>query len=224
MLPTTHILKYAFSVLIFLGAPTTKAMKLKENIPPTTLFDEVRQKYSKYNLVSIDAKRETFMRVLNKTRSNDLKIFLSSKGDLRIETLSDPKNITILSDKKALVIDEPDPVFGGPLRVLVSKNPDIQESQSFLRLIFGSEPLGKLYRIVGGDDTTIHLRANKEGLSVQKASVVFDKTNKVINQIVYWDEQDNKITIDLEKSMFSKKEKKELFEFEIPKDAEVTEV
>jgi len=211
------------SEAIVIGAKL-KAPKLKETRASSDLFGEVRKKYAKYKMVEIDASRITTISALDKTKETALKIYVASSGAMRIETKTEPKSITILNDKDAMVIDEPDEFFGGPVRVLISKNPELKNSQAFLRVIFGQLAIENVFTIKKEEKDFVVLSAVNSQFPVQEVRVYFDLKNKLISKIQYSDAQTNKISIKMLNTKFNKSEKTELFNYKIPKDAEITEV
>tara|TARA_B100001248_G_scaffold54751_1_gene36188 strand:- start:15287 stop:15961 length:675 start_codon:yes stop_codon:yes gene_type:complete len=207
------------------SASVTKVhAKIKQPEASKSYYDKVREKYSRYKMVELDVIRKTKIKALDKTRETELFVFISEKGQLRLETKQEPKSLTILNAERALVIDEPDPFFGGPVRVLIAKNPELKNSQAFLRVIFGHGDLNKFYKIKNKAKDSIQLEAVNDRLAVKEVKVTFDLSNTNISQIDYTDVQGNEVSLVIRSTQFKKQSEPKLFNFEIPKDAEITEV
>jgi outer membrane lipoprotein-sorting protein len=196
---------------------------------PTTseqvdVLQKIREKYSNYQQVNLKIKKTTYLEVLGKTKVSPQKMFITDKGEIRVDTEDSPKSSTILADNKALVIDEPDPEFGGPVRVLVNKSPMLKQSQAFLTVLFGKGDLEKFYKTTKKDGKFYDLKAVDSNISAQKVQIKVDADGLQIQQIVYWDELKNKITLDIETTAFLKERNAKLFQYKIPKGAEVTEI
>jgi outer membrane lipoprotein-sorting protein len=200
-----------------------------EKAKPTNLeqkdtLDSVRSKYANYEQINLKIKKTTYLEVLDKTKVSPQKIYVTNKGEIRVDTEDVPKSTTILANNKALVIDEADPEFGGPVRVLVSKNQNLKQSSAFLTVLFGKGELSKFYAVTKKTGDVYSLKAVDSNLSAQKVELTVNAENLQMSRIVYWDELKNKITLDIETTAFLKERNSKLFQYTIPKDAEVTEI
>jgi outer membrane lipoprotein-sorting protein len=206
-----------------------KVATASEKAKPTTIeqvdvLDSVRKKYANYEQINLKIKKTTYLEVLDKTKISPQKIYVTNQGEIRVDTEDVPKSSTILANNKALVIDEADPEFGGPVRVLVSKNQNLKQSSAFLTVLFGKGELSKFYTVTKKTGDVYSLKAVDSSLSAQKVEIKVNAENLQMSQIVYWDELKNKITLDIETTAFLKERNGKLFQYKIPKDAEVTEI
>lgn len=199
------------------------------NEKPTTaeqvdVLAQVRDKYAKYEQINLKIQKTTYLEVLDKTKVSPQMMFITNQGEIRVDTEDVPKSTTILANKKAIVIDEADPEFGGPVRILISKNPSLKQSQAFLSVLFGKGDLAKFYTVTKKDAATYDLKAVDKNISAQKVQIKVDADNLQIQSIIYWDELKNKITLEMQTTAFLKEKNPKLFQYKIPKDAEVTEI
>lgn len=203
--------------------------KKTKNVKPTTteqvdVLDSIRKKYANYEQINLKIKKTTYLEVLDKTKISPQKIYVTNQGEIRVDTEEIPKSTTILANNRALVIDEADPEFGGPVRVLVSKNQNLKQSSAFLTVLFGKGELSKFYTVAKKTGDIYSLKAVDSTISAQQVEITVDGDNLQMSRIVYWDELKNKITLDVETTAFLKERNPALFQYKIPKDAEVTEI
>ncbi len=223
------ITQILLSLFIALIGCSSMAKPKVSSVKPTTsqqvdVLEQIRNKYAKYEQINFKIQKTTYLEVLDKTKVSPQKMFITNQGEIRVDTEDVPKSITILANKKAIVIDEADPEFGGPVRVLISKNPTLKQSQAFLSVLFGKGDLAKFYAVTRKDKTTYDLIAVDKNLSAQKVQINVNADDLQIQKIIYWDELKNKITLEMQATAFLKEKNPKLFQYKIPKDAEVTEI
>ncbi|MCB0347686.1 MAG: hypothetical protein KDD37_02575 [Bdellovibrionales bacterium] len=223
------IAQIILSALIALIGCSSVAKPKVANTKPTVVeqtdaLTDIRKKYANYEQINLKVQKTTYLEVLDKTKVSPQAIYVTNQGEIRVDTEEVPKSITILANKKAIVIDEADPEFGGPVRVLVSKNPTLKQSQAFLTVLFGKGELSKFYSVSRKDASTYDLKAVDKNLSAQKVQIIVNAEQLQISKIIYWDELNNKITLEMLTTAFLKERNPKLFQYKIPKDAEVTEI
>lgn len=190
------------------------------------LLNFVRGKYKKNGFVQISISKELRLKALEKTKADQGKLYLANKGRFRLELNGPPKSIAILNSKKGWLVDYPDPDFGGKLQVLVSKSSKLQKSQDMIRLIMGEGDLKKYFfqksKKLEGKNAIYFFKAATKDFDFTDLEIHINIVKKEISSIVYFDQLENKTSYIFEKTNFDASIDDSLFDYQIPKDAEVT--
>ena len=217
-------------------ATTQPAKKTAKKIKPIAtndtstfpLLHSVRSRYSQSNSVSMAVDKTVVLEVLEQEKKSKAKMVVGKGGKLRFESLEEPKSVTIMNEKKAMIVDYPDKDFGGPIKVLLAKLGKVKQSQTILKSIMGNENLTGLFEIAlmsqNDPNYVYEMKAKKADMDVKRIQISINSKADIIQRITYWDQIGNKTDLQFSDVNFSTDENPKAFDFKIPKNADVTEL
>ena len=202
--------------------------KLNEVKPLQDTFEETIKKYSKGESIKIDLIKTAKLKMLNRVDEYKGLAFLKGKSKLRIEFFEPVKSIAVLNGKRAWVIEYPPKDVDDKVRVskfTLSKTPG--QSQLLITSILSSGNLLKTFKVEKNSDThgrlTYVLTPKKPMEEIKSIGLVIDQKKKEISEIKYLDPIDNETTFKFTKTSFGMELAPSLFEYSVPKGAEVNE-
>jgi outer membrane lipoprotein-sorting protein len=212
------------------AAPAKKAKKINKKEEKKSQVDqelsEVEKKYAAAKSVSMDVKKSLILSLLERTDVYDGRFFLSGKDKLRLEFEKPVKSIAVLNGKEFWVIEYPPADTNEKVRVLKSSMGEKSQSQVLITSLLGQGRILDHFTIESKKKNdgkiTYKLKAAAEITEVQNLELVVDEEKKLITELAYQDELENRTRFEFSKIEFDGDVPEKLFTFSPPKGAEVS--
>jgi outer membrane lipoprotein-sorting protein len=222
--PNLEILKPGLWILVLLFLLVTH-----KSLADVDLLRSIESKYQQSKSITANVKKILFVKTLNSKKETDGKMFIKSGGRLRLEFDKPSLNLVVLNSKELFSVQYPeDPEFDDKIRVLKSTRPQETQSQFVLTFILGKGGFLEHFKIKkageNGDFFFFQLEPKSKKSDITNLKIEVDRKNLVITQIRFWDRLENETAMNFSKVMFDETVSDKLFEFEVPKGAEVTEI
>lgn len=223
--------KFFISLSIFLvcfitfpGAAFAKA-KDKKSGTAVALLKEVSKKYRNTKIVKIETDKKVTSELLGKTTNYEGVIYLS-QGRFRWENETPEQSLLLFDGETIWNVQYPPKDLGGPVQVAIAKLNKNTKSQILISTLIGKDPIDKNFKVINEKTdkglVSIHLEPLSSDLRVKDLVLDVETGTKQIKKISYKDDVENLTEIIMKKSEFGSKDRKELFKYKIPKDAQVT--
>lgn len=190
-----------------------------------TVLKEVSKKYRSSKIVKIVTEKKVTSELLGSTTIYKGEIYLS-QGKFRWENVTPEKTLLLFDGEIIWTVQYPPEDLGGPVQVAKAKLDKNTKSQILISILIGEGSIEKNFKIVSETSDKqiliVELKPLSGDLLVKGLTLDVELKTKQIRKITYKDDVDNKIEIQLEKTEFISKDKKDLFKYKIPKDAQVT--
>lgn len=177
------------------------------------------------SVTQLEVEKTTVFELLDKTTKSKGEIFLG-KGKFRWNILT-PEKSQIVFDGKMLWTSQEDS-NGGKTQVTKSRVDGKAKDQILIKLLAGDGKLSTKFKIekleAKGDLKVFHLKALKEDPAIKAFVLTVDKSTKNLRTISYSDEVGNRTEIEILNRKILKKPDAKLFQFQLPKNAEVNEL
>ncbi|MGZ3774927.1 MAG: LolA family protein [Pseudobdellovibrionaceae bacterium] len=175
----------------------------------------------------MDVEKTVKSELLGKETKYIGKIYLAN-GKFRWENFTPEKTLLIFDGATIWSEQTPPKELGGPVQVAKGKVDKKTRSHILISSLLGGD-LEKTFKVdnVEKADGLIKLKATpiKEGLDVKSLEVLIDPSNDTMKSISYKDEIGNLTTMKFSGLNFSsKKNKSNLFKYQPPKGAQVTDL
>lgn len=206
-------------------APATAATKSKAAPVPKRL-DRATEFLKGVKVTKLDVEKTVVSELLGKTTTSKGLITLGS-GKFRWETTEPEKSLIVFDGKTLWTLQTPSPELGGPAQVTKSTLNGKARDQILVKILGGGKMSSKfeIRRSESGDDGfVVQLAPLKPDPTVRDFSVVLGGKPERLREIRYGDEVGNQTKIRILDSSTVKKPAKDLFKFQAPKGAEVTEL
>lgn len=193
------------------------------------LLKEVETKYAQLKTASMDVSKELTLAVLKKTKKSSGQLRLASKGKFRLDILEPTKSVVAMNGKDIWVAEYPDPEFkDDKIQVLHSKFKDQLKSQVLLSFLMGQSNLQKHFKIskkeAKDDSVKYTLVPKNKNVDLKTVTLTISSEEKEIEAISYLDNLDNEIKYVFKNKKFNEGMDQKIFDFKLPKNAEVSEV
>lgn len=189
-------------------------------------LQDVSQKYRDTKLVEMNVEKFVKSEFLGKETKYVGKIYLT-KGKFRWENTTPEKTLLVFDGAVIWSEQTPPKELGGSIQVGRGKVNKKTGSHILISSLMGAE-LGKNFKAVKeekeGDLLKLDLVPLKEDLTVKSLQVVIDPKDNTLKEISYKDDIGNLTTLSFSGIKFLKKEKKNLFKYQPPKGAQVTDL
>lgn len=194
------------------------------------LADEINQALKPFRAaagVTLGIKKKTVSQLLGREKIS--KGTLSyRKGKVRIEMESPEASLLIMDGKTIWLETQLDKEFGGTVQVSKTKMGPIKKSNTLLASIFDNQRLTKEYKLVErkeiGEELRLSLEPRKpEGTEIQQLVLWLSSGDRRLKKLVYVDDRENEVTLELEKPKRLEGDLKKIFNYSPPEGAEVTE-
>lgn len=189
-------------------------------------LQKITKKYRDTKLVEMDVEKTVKSELLGKETKHEGKIFLGA-GKFRWENSKPEKTLLVYDGKTIWSEQTPPPEFGGPAQVARGKVDKKTKSHILLSTLIGTD-IKKNFKILGesrdGDMLTVDVKPLNDDLSVAAMSLRLNLKDNTLSQISYKDDIGNLTTLTFTNVSFLKSEKKNLFKYQPPKDAQVTDL
>lgn len=216
-------------ILLFVGwgpsAEATPKKKVKKPATAVSVLRNVGKKYRNSKLVKISTDKKVTSELMGRTTKYEGEIYLS-KGKFRWENTTPEKTLLVFDGETIWNVQYPPEDLGGPIQVAKAKLDKNTKSQILISTLIGKEPIDKNFNVINEkteqDTMIVQLQPLTGDLRVKDLTLEVNVKANEIKKISYKDDVDNLTEIILKKTEFISKEKKELFKYKIPKDAQVT--
>lgn len=192
----------------------------------TGALQKITKKYRNTKVVEMNVEKTVRSELLGKETRHEGKIFLGS-GKFRWENSKPEKTLLVYDGKTIWSEQTPPPEFGGPVQVARGKVDKKTKSHLLLSTLLGTD-MKKNFKVLSekkdGDILTVEVRPLKDDLNAQEMSLRLDTKNNVLSEVSYKDDIGNLTTLTFWNVNFLKTEKKNLFKYQPPKGAQVTDL
>ena len=186
----------------------------------------VSQKYRQSVLVEMNVEKSVKSELLGKETKYLGKIYLG-KGKFRWENNTPEKTLLVFDGKTIWSEQTPPKEFGGSVQVAKGKVDKRTGSHILISSLMGAD-LEKNFKVLKEDkkgaQTTLKISPLKEDLTVKALQIVISQEDSTLKEISYSDDIGNLTTLSFSGIKFFNKEKKNLFKYQPPKGAQVTDL
>lgn len=204
------------------AAPAAKPISLTKRLDHATVF------LRSPKIMKLQVEKTVVSELLGKTTSSTGEIIFG-QGKFRWETMKPEKSLVVFDGKTFWTLQEPPKELGGPAQVTRSRIDGKARDQILIKLLSGGKLSSKFkvddaVPVAGKKDVVIHLSPLKPDPNVKAFSVLLTGQPERLEEIRYTDEVGNQTTIRILDSTTVKKPAADLFKFEAPKGAEVSDL
>ncbi|WP_413559137.1 LolA family protein [Bdellovibrio sp. HCB209] len=147
-----------------------------------------------------------------------------ANGKFRLETKTPDEELLVFDGTTLWIVQYPPKEFGGAPQISRGK-PDKKGRQQMLAATLIGGDIQKTFKVTGenkeGDKSTLSISPRDE-LPVKDLKMIVDTKMSEIKEITYSDEIDNQISMSFSDIKFKDSVKKNIFKYEPPKGAQVT--
>jgi outer membrane lipoprotein carrier protein len=217
----------SLKVLLFFVFSISTAFAASNSIASsTTALQKVTKKYRSTKLVEMSVEKTVKSELLGKETKHEGKIFLGA-GKFRWENTKPEKTLLVYDGKTIWSEQSPPPEFGGPVQVARGKVDKKTKSHILLSTLIGTD-IKKNFKVLSdkkeGDILTVDVQPLQDDLNIKAMSLRLNTKDNTLNQVSYKDDIGNTTTLTFTNVNFLKSEKKNLFKYQPPKDAQVTDL
>lgn len=217
------ILSMIFASLSAFAATDATEMTTKDAKMFNTAFSLFKGK----NVAKVGVDKTVKMEVLDKTIESSGAITTGGRK-IRWETETPEKSLILFDGKTLWTIQYPSEDLGGPVQVMKSKLDEKAKGQLLVRLMTSKDAPSKSFDVLKRTEADggirWDLKPKKEDATVKDFAVTVDASKKYLREIEYRDEIGNKTVLKFGRPEKVKDPGKKLFEAEIPKGAQVTDL
>ena len=189
------------------------------------VLQEISKKYRSSALVKIETNKKVTSELMGRTTEYKGVMHLS-KGKFRWENETPEKSLLLFDGTTIWNVQYPPADLGGPVQVARAKLNKNTKSQILISTLIGKDPIEKNFEVLSEkteqDIIVIELKPLSSDMRVKDLTLELEPTSKWILKISFKDDVNNLTVIEMKQTEFIKKENKKLFKYEIPKDAQVT--
>lgn len=211
-----------FSLLLFV---TAFSLGVSAAVSSEAL-KKVTSKYRGAKLVEMAVEKSVKSELLGKETKYDGKIYLAN-GKFRWENTTPEKSLIVFDGTTIWSEQTPPKEFGGPVQVAKGKVDKKTRSHILISSLLGGD-LETNFKILkeekAGEQVKLFVKPTTEDLTVQDLQVVIDPKTSTMTEISYKDDIGNLTTMKFSDIAFLKKLKKNLFKYQPPKGAQVTDL
>ncbi len=216
------------------SAPKTRTSKKEKTVKaePKKSYDsdlsETEKKYAAAKSLKMNVKKSLILSVLERTDVYEGLFYLSGTEKLRLEFEKPVKSVAVVNGKEFWVIEYPPADVDDKVRVLKSTMGEKSQSQVMVASLMGR---GKIL-----DHFTVESKKKKDGKivfkmkpvspesEVKNLELVLSDDEKIINEINYEDELENKTKFEFSNIEFDSDVPDKLFKYSPPKGAEISQL
>lgn len=189
-------------------------------------LQNVSAKYRESKLVEMNVEKIVKSELLGKETKYLGKIFLA-KDKFRWENTTPEKSLLVFDGSMIWSEQSPPAELGGPVQVAKGKVDKKTSSHILISSVLGGD-LSKNFKVVketkDGDLLKLELDPIRKDLNINSLQVTINTNDKVLKSLSYADDIGNLTTMNFSNVQFLKKEKKNLFKYQPPKGAQVTDL
>lgn len=190
-------------------------------------LQQVTKKYRDSKLVEMTVDKVVKSELLGKETKYSGKIYLGS-GKFRWENTTPEKSLLVFDGKTIWSEQTPPKELGGPVQVAKGKVDKKTRSHILITTLLGSD-VEKSFKInkedKDGELLKLSVSPKTEDLTIQSLQLVLNPKEGTLKEVSYKDDIGNLTTLSFSKISFApKKVKKNLFKYQPPKGAQVTDL
>lgn len=217
------MLKASQIFLSFFFVTTSVFASIQEG---TSALQKVTKRYRNTKVVEMSVEKTVKSDLLGKETKHQGKIFLSA-GKFRWENTTPEKSLLVYDGKTIWSEQTPPPEFGGPVQVARGKVDKKTRSHILLTVLVDSD-IKKSFKVLSekkeGEEMILAVLPLQEDLTVQDMTLTLNTKENTLKRVAYKDDIGNETTLNFSDVNFLKSEKKNLFKYQPPKDAQVTDL
>lgn len=205
------------------GAPPAK----KSSVAAKSEIDKALAPLRQSEGVSVSLKKKSLNTLLMKEKisTGTLHFWM---GKLRVETESPDETLLVMDGKTIWVVNKLPEDMGGKTLVSKTNARSFRKSNTFFAALLEDGKLLKEYmvtkRTAKADRVQMELGPRSpEESEIQKLELILGDAGRKLEKVTYWDDKENEVTFELGDVKTIYGDRKALFSYEPPKDAEVTE-
>lgn len=191
-----------------------------------SVLKDLSKHYRDAALVEMNVEKRVKSELLGKQTIYQGKIFLM-KGKFRWENTIPEKTLLVFDGNTIWSEQTPPKEFGGPVQVAKGKVDRKTSSQVLISSLLGAE-LEKNFKVLKntkeGDLLLLELAPVKPDPAFKVLNVKIDSSEKTLEEVAYEDDIGNLTTLKFSGIQFQKKSKPQLFKYQPPKGAQVTDL
>lgn len=206
-----------------------KAKPDKKTEDPLNLA-AVESRYAKATSVRMSVRKALTLKLLDQRKELEGQMVLKRPGRLFLEFTKPERSIAAITPKSFMLIQFPVDDFDSTIRVTRSRDMKRIQSQHLMAVLMGRGSILKEFRVHGekraSDSVDYELRPKSKDHDVRELRVKVTKNDgmPVIQSLSFVDQLENKTELLFEKVEFNVEVSNKIFQPEIPKGAEVTEI
>lgn len=190
-----------------------------------SLFDQAIKKYQKSKMVSMNVEKTVTSEMLAKETTYSGKIKLSN-GKFRWENESPEKTLLLFDGKNLFSVQYPSKEFNTGTQVAKSKIDEKGKKQILISSLLSPSNANSKFKMLsekkGTNLTEVEIQPDSSDLQVKNLILSIDQKTKQIQNISYKDDVGNLTKMSFSNIKFESKADPKLFQYKIPKDAQVT--
>ncbi|MBK9324606.1 MAG: outer-membrane lipoprotein carrier protein LolA [Bdellovibrionaceae bacterium] len=215
-----------FALLSFANLDTALAEVAKKPESATNFLKSVSKKYRGSKMIKIATEKKVTSELMGKTTVYAGHVYLA-RGKFRWENDSPDESLLLFDGENIWNVQYPPKDLGGSIQVAKAKLSKNTQSQILISMLIGREPIDKNFEITSETRSEqgvldVELKPRSQDVRVKQLHLGIDIASKEIRKISYKDDVDNSTVIEMKKTEFLKSEKRSLFKYKVPKDAQVT--
>lgn len=212
-----------FSILFFL---TSFSFSIFAAVSGNGNLQKITKKYRSAKLVEMNVEKVVKSELLGRETKYDGKIYLAN-GKFRWENTTPEKTLLVFDGATIWSEQTPPKELGGPVQVAKGKVDKKTRSHILISSLLGAD-LEKSFKVgkesKDGDLVKLDVTPLYDDLTVKSLNIVLNMKDKTLQQISYTDDIGNLTQMNFSKVEFKKAEKKNLFKYQPPKGAQVTDL
>ncbi|HEX7674521.1 MAG TPA: outer membrane lipoprotein carrier protein LolA [Bdellovibrio sp.] len=217
------MIKTMGTLLLVLGISVSGfAAKPKAN----ETLQKLSKNYRTAKLVEMSVEKTVKLELQGRETKYEGTIFVAN-GKFRWENTKPENTLLIFDGTTIWSVQYPPKEFGGAPQVARGKVDKKTKSQILISSLLGGD-IEKSFKVVkedkSGDTSKIQVEPQGGDLQVKSLNLVIDTKKKQLTEISYQDDIGNLTTMKFSDIKFSKKADNSKFKFQVPKDAQVTDL
>ena len=195
------------------------------NATAPTLFDQSLKKYQKSKMVSMNVEKIVVSEILAKETTYSGQIKLSS-GKFRWENEKPEKTLLLFDGKNLFSVQYPSKEFNTGTQVAKSKIDEKGKKQILIASLLSPNSAKSKFKLLsekkGPVLTEVEIQPDSPDLQIKNLTLSIHQKTKQIQNISYKDDVGNLTKMSFSNIKFDTKADPKLFQYKIPKDAQVT--
>lgn len=216
-------LKVAILCVLMMGIGLSAQAASKTSKALTT----VTKKYRDSKMVEMTTDRVIKSELLGKETTYKGKISLAG-GKFRWENTTPEETLLVFDGSNIWSVQYPPKEFGGAVQVARGKVTKKNKSQILISSLLGTEPIEKNFKILSektdGDKVVVQVAPQGNDLTIKTLDLTVNTKTKILTEISYLDDVGNLTTMKFSDVKFQNKLDKKRFQYQPPKDAQVSEL
>ena len=191
----------------------------------SALLEQALEKYQLSKMISMNVEKSVFSEVLSKETLYAGKIQLAN-GKFRWENETPEKTLLLFDGKTLFNVQYPPKEFKGSVQVAKSVLDEKAKKQNLVALLLSPSSAKSNFKIQSEKRvdqlTEVQILSGTDDLQIKELTIFINPKNKQIQKISYKDDVGNAVKFSFSNIKFEEKTDSSLFQYKIPKDAQVT--